>query len=251
MDRPPTIDYATPRVGRERADGFAVAAAWCGLGAMPLSCLAATVVGEAGFALAFLAALAALVCGVVGLMRTAKLRRFTITTVRERRRGNGLAWLGTLAGAALVALAVLMPSMGRARPAAQRIKCGSNLRQIAQAMRQYAVDDLRRSAFPPDFETLLAETDLVSEVFICPSSDDVDAGPPLVFGVNCSYHYLGTGLTAWVPAATVVAVCDPRHHDGEGANVAFADGTVQWLDAPELFTAVAGRADPPATRSAR
>ena len=253
MDRPlppPTIDYATPAAGRERADAFAVAAAWCGVFAMPLMCLAAAAFGSVAFAVAFLLALTALVCGVIGVARTGKRWRVSVTTVRARRPGNRWAWAGLLGAAAFVGLIVLLPPLGRARESAKRIKCGSNLRQIGQALELYAAD--AGGAFPPDFDTMVAVVDdyFYPGLFLCPSSGTTfqarsPSPGPLVYGQNCDYRYLGRGLGDAAPAGRLVAFDDPAHHDGEGANLLFADGGVRFVPAGELLDLLAEAASRP------
>ena len=116
--------------------------------------------------------------------------------------------LACVAAIVLVAVPAGLTSACRSREAANRIKCGSNLRQIGQAMRQYAIDDVRHGRFPrgryepgqppasftgsgsgDPFDDavaandvtasmlhLLQSSDLVPEVFVCPSSATVPIG---------------------------------------------------------------------------
>ena len=59
-----------------------------------------------------------------------------------------LVTLGVV-GAMLVLLASLPPRIvGRSRESANKVKCASNLRQIGQSMRQYALDN--GGDFPAD-----------------------------------------------------------------------------------------------------
>ena len=64
------------------------------------------------------------------------------------RKGFTLVELLVVIGIIALLISILLPSLNRAREAANRIKCGSNMRQIGQAMRQYAIDDLRGGNYP-------------------------------------------------------------------------------------------------------
>ena len=89
--------------------------------------------------------------------------------VRRRSVGTIVAWwLGGL-GAGLLLICILLPSLGRAREGANRIKCASNLRQIGQAAMFYAND--HGGQLPPDVGAMILYGDVTSEVFICPSCD--------------------------------------------------------------------------------
>lgn len=177
--------------------------------------------------------------------------------------------LAALGGVALLYV-ILLPSMGRPREAAQRIKCRSNLRQIGMACIMYAGANGNRGRYPDSVATLFAESDLPAEAFNCASSDATRAvgpttraaaaalqnsPPPGSPGHCLSYVYVGGGLTDQSPPTAVVAYDLPTNHpnkDGvkKGGNVLYADCTVVWYDLPQL-TAVAaavqaGQNPPPA-----
>src|SRR5687767_13149369 len=65
-------------------------------------------------------------------------------------------------------VAILLPSLNRAREAANRIKCAANMRTIAQAIFMYQNEDPQQ-AFPPDLSTLAAAGQLEPGQFICPA----------------------------------------------------------------------------------
>jgi prepilin-type processing-associated H-X9-DG protein len=143
------------------------------------------------------------------------------------------------AGPAL-ALGVLMPSVSRARETANRVKSGSNLRQIGQGVMLYAND--HKGSNPPDLGTLLKEEELTPEVFIAPQTEKMV--PPDVRTMtreqqaawveqNADYVYLGKGKSAFkMKPDEVLAHEKLEVGRGQGVNVLFGDGHVEWMPVP-------------------
>lgn len=120
-----------------------------------------------------------------------------------------------------------------------RVKCASNLRQIGQGLELYAKEN--GGKYPDDFGLLITKTDLTVDVFVCPSSGEQRASgtTPAEKAVNllthghCSYIYLGRGLGTPVGEDRVVAMEPPENHDGNGMNMLFGDGHVEWYGKQE------------------
>lgn len=118
---------------------------------------------------------------------------------------------------------------------ANRIKCGSNLRQVGQALELHARE--RGGKLPETLAELLLTQDITREVFCCPSSDDEKApgetpqqqAAAMARGRHCSYVYYGRGRTLPLPPGTPLAAEPLINHDGAGLNVLFASGEVKWL----------------------
>ena len=103
------------------------------------------------------------------------------------------------------AVLIVMPSSGRAREPAKRVKCSNNLRQIALAIRMYA--DGNGGQLPPDLGTVLRTQEITADVFICRSADDTSA--------------MGT-------VEEQAANHDHKPRDG-GATFVFADSSARYI----------------------
>ena len=134
-------------------------------------------------------------------------------------------------------LSILLPSLSRAREVANRVKCGSNLRQIGQAMLLYANE--HNGAYPDTIGGLLEE-DISVTAFVCPASNDTPAvagatpqasAANVQAGGHLSYVYLGKGMTNTQPANAVLVYEPLTDHRNQGMNVLFGDGHVDWVTA--------------------
>jgi len=163
------LDYASPETIRDATQYSAVAsgaalAAW-------FAVLTAFVVGTFWPAILFpFLSLFALWFGILGR------RKAGPEPSASRSRATAALWLGGIQLALFGLVLLFMPSMGRAREPAKRIKCASNLRQIGYGIQFYVNDHGGR--FPSSFDDLLLHAELPSEVLVCPSSDHERATGP-------------------------------------------------------------------------
>jgi prepilin-type processing-associated H-X9-DG protein len=158
---------------------------------------------------------------------------------RERRRASRRIVLRVAISVGvglLIFLGVCGWGVNRARRNAMQISCAANLRQIGLACLMYAKDD-PQGRFPPRFEDALLKEDISAVVFCCPESNDTPAKGPttqaavdqLAAGGHLSYIYAGAGLTNRSDTNSIVAYEPLKNHHGEGMNVLFADGHIDWL----------------------
>lgn len=172
------------------------------------------------------AGLLGFVLGAVGFVRTQS----------HMRRGRWLAVAGLVLGAASVVLHAVYPEPGHRPEQRNRVWCGSNLRQIGLLIRQYVGE--HNGAFPPNLVTLHLEdeSEVLAEYFVCRSSNampwrqaPVSDDEALRLG-HLSYLYFGAGLIEPVPSDRPIALDVPTNHNGDGYNVLFASGSVEWVD---------------------
>ena len=150
---------------------------------------------------------------------------------------------GTGSGATILVPAlmtsILLPALNRARETANRVKCASNERQIGLALLMYANEHNQK--YPPDLGTLVKAEDLNPAVFVCPDSH-TEVPPGLTHdqqadwtNVHADYIYLGNGLGNGVPAEQILVYEKPGAHSGQGMNLLYGDGHVEWQNTGEAM----------------
>jgi prepilin-type processing-associated H-X9-DG protein len=199
--------------------------------------IASVVLGACGFLIPIFASIPAIILGIIGLRRTRD----------PAVGGKGMAITGiALGGSSVLAgivvwgclLSILLPSLNRARETANRVKCAANMKSIGQALLLYASDN--RGAYPARIEDLIIATQLVPEVFACPSSNDTTASgatPQAVAqnvtaGGHLSYVYVGQKFGSSAGAETVILYEPLSDHLG-GSNFLLGDGHVDFFTKSE------------------
>jgi prepilin-type processing-associated H-X9-DG protein len=157
--------------------------------------------------------------------------------------GSGLLTPGgggqMMIGQQALLVSIMLPSLNRARETANRVKCGSNMRQIGMAILLYSNEN--RGKYPPDLAALIKTQDITAECFICPSGNT--AFPPNLremkpddvgkwVNENSNYVYLGGGMNNTAGAEVIVLYEKPEDHR-QGMNMLFGDGHVEFFMMPE------------------
>jgi prepilin-type processing-associated H-X9-DG protein len=168
-----------------------------------------------------------------------------VTLLKPRRsRARYLVWAVGIVVVGGMLISVMLPSLCRAREPANRVKCGSNLRQIGQAIGLYAQG--HGGQYPPSLAVLLSAEDITAEVMICASSNDEKSAAVDTAGVvaelaaaeanspghkHClSYVYVGKALTEKTATEKTIVAYEPlENHGGQGVNVLFGDGHVEFF----------------------
>jgi prepilin-type processing-associated H-X9-DG protein len=150
--------------------------------------------------------------------------------------GSAQSMSGIGVGQSAMMVSVLLPSLNRARETANRVKCASNLRQIGMAVLLYSNDN--HGKYPPDLGTLIKTEDITASVFVCP---DTNSQPPPGMtpdqaadwvNHNSDYVYLGAGMVQGQQPSTVVCYEKDKDHGGDGINMLFGDGHVEFFTLP-------------------
>jgi prepilin-type processing-associated H-X9-DG protein len=127
-----------------------------------------------------------------------------------------------------------------------RAICAGNLHRIGEAAQRYAAD--HGWHYPDDIDGLLTQGVTPAD-FVCPKSADSPAAPgPMAQATaanvkslgHCSYIYLGKGwMTKDATADKVLAYEPLKNHGGQGMNVLYGDGHVDWVAANEARAVLA------------
>jgi prepilin-type processing-associated H-X9-DG protein len=183
----------------------------------------------------------------------------SLDNVTPARRGSVVRYLVWAVGIVVIGgmlIAVMLPSLCRSRETANRVKCAANLKSIGQAISLYAQD--HDGHYPASLAMLPSVQDISADVMVCPSSNDersegIDTAAVVAELTaaetnapdhkHClSYVYTGQALTEQTATPTAVVAYEPlTNHDGDGMNVLFGDGHVEFIS-KEYWPKIAGGA---------
>ncbi len=157
----------------------------------------------------------------------------------------GSAILGTdplstyMSASPALTLGFMLPALSKARASANRVKSGSNLREIGTMCIIYA--DKNGGKLPPDLGSLV-NGDVVPAVFISPTGKQQIPTEKLPVAemaawVNehSDYVYLGKGKKNDLPADRLLAYEKLDSGGNEGVNMLFGDGHVEFVSMPQAM----------------
>jgi len=233
-----TLNYSAPET-RSDSDPLARVSILCTVLFVPAFLFAATFdaptpVFAAIFSLPFLAV-------AFGWLarRAEKTRALPATTLAQ-----SALWLSSFALAILLlgAVGFLMTELRNGRETVGRVQCQGNLRQIGQALDQYAQS--HGGHFPPDLVSLVRSGHLAPALLVCPASGDTEPQGPSTEAVvqkltsepdHCSYVYVAAGLAKkTISDAQVLAYERNSSHRNAQASVLFGDGHIEMVGSEQL-----------------
>lgn len=197
------------------------------------------VLGILSFCTFFITAIPAIILGIIGI--------FKIKKSAGQLKGKGLAIAGITISAISIFLAVMllpvimMPALARAREQAKRVVCATNLKQIGLTMMIYADD--YDNKFPTSSkwcDLLIEHAEVPESIFRCKGACE----GPCNYAMNKNIEE----LDASSPANTVLLfetspgwnqvggpeILTTDNHQGEGCNVLFYDGHVEFVKTEDL-----------------
>jgi peptidyl-prolyl cis-trans isomerase B (cyclophilin B) len=188
--------------------------------------VASLILGILGLCTSGLTALAGLILGICALS--------AISKSGGRLKGQGLALAGTIISAVFVLVGLLsavalLPALARARGEARKVRCGSNLSQIAKATNLYMIQYGGAVWYPPSLKTLL-DTGIIDEpkVFLCPAADTGPGSAGFVSDYESVLDRAGFPISEEMAGSMLPLAWDKKGNHDDGVNVVYFDCHVDF-----------------------
>ncbi len=184
----------------------------------------ALVLGILGVVMCPLFGIVAIVLGIIAILR--------VNREPHRHGGKGMAIAGLSCGGASllflpVLIAILLPSLSRARELSKRLVCQSNLQAITLATKLYLADTDMTSI---PIQVLIDEAYLEPRNTTCPAVQDIGS----------NYVILGMPADPGADPRAVIAYEPKSNHGDEGGNIVFADGHVEFIKGQRFDDLIGG-----------
>ena len=231
-----------PKCGAENAEGLQLCSA-CGE-ALPSQlaepaantktsglAITALVLGILSIFTFFLTALPAIICGIIALVKIGKSS--------GKLKGSGLAIAGIATPAVALPIvsmlaAILLPALARTKIVAERLVCATNMKGLAIATMVYANDyDKKLPTADKWCDLLITYADVGENSFCCREQPDGSFS----YALNKNITSMGVAPNTVLffesdggrNAAGGPEMLATERHRGEGCNVAFVDGRVEFV----------------------
>ena len=189
-----------------------------------------------------MAALILGICGIVPFLGMGLGLAGVVVGIIALTKGverKGLAVGGIITGLVLpsittvaLLIAILIPSLSRARESARRTMCEANLHGIFLGLTMYQAENM--DVYPADLDVLVAQRLVPEETLRCPSAEA---------NRRCDYFfYLPPAklLDEMADVSGVVIACDlAGNHRGDGRNVLYLYGNVEVMNEADFQAALA------------
>jgi prepilin-type processing-associated H-X9-DG protein len=200
--------------------------------------IASLILGLLSIFTCFITAIPALITGIMSLVK--------INKSQGKLKGMGMAITGIVVPVILIPvtallLAIMMPALGQVKIQAMRMVCGTNINGMATAMNVYAFD--YQDKYPTGSQwcdLLMTHADVGAKSFICPGAEPGRSH----YALNANVVKLSSNAPADI---VVMFECGPgwnqvggpellttENHQGEGCNVMFNDGHVEFVKTADL-----------------
>jgi prepilin-type processing-associated H-X9-DG protein len=193
--------------------------------------ITAMVLGILSFCTFFLTAPLAFILGIIAIVMIARSN--------GQLKGMGFAITGIVVPIVAlpfvaIMMGIMMPALAKARDVAQRQICANNLKQLGVAMMQYAEDNNDQFPTSDKWCDLLGPYYKNEKVLVCPAAGkgkcNYAINPDAKPGSSGGTMLLFETKDGWNQSGGLELLANENHR-GEGSNVLFCDGHVEFIEA--------------------